>query len=68
MSEAPDTRAFARVLLSTAVEIEAAERQIREDITEAAIKGDMDGVLAVIERWTKLPTVEAVLEKRRDIA
>jgi len=68
MSESPDPRAFARVILATAADLEAAERQIREDIAEAAIKGDCAKVLEVFERWTKLPTIEASLQKRRDSA
>lgn len=68
MNEAPDTRAFARVLLSAAAEVEAAERQIREDIADAAIKGDCARVLEVFERWTKLPTVEASLRERKESA
>lgn len=66
MSETPDTSAFARVVLSTAAEIEAAERQIREDIANAAIKGDHARVLEVIERWKHLPTVEVLLEQHEN--
>jgi len=68
MNNTPDTRAFARVVLSTAAEIEAAERQIREEIAEAAIKGDCPKVLDIFDRWRKLPTIEVVLEKQRNSA
>ena len=68
MSDTPDIRSFARVILATAADLEAAERQIREDIAEAAIKRDCAKVLEVFERWTKLPTIEASLQKRRDSA
>lgn len=57
-----DFPAFARNLLNTAANVEAAEQSIKEAILTAARAGDTARVEHIVSRWLSKPSMEVLAE------
>jgi len=51
---------FARQLLQTAHEVEAADAAIRAELRRAASAGEIDRVIDILARWETVPAVEVL--------
>jgi hypothetical protein len=51
---------FARTLLDTAAQVEAAEDAIKKEILRAADAGDCARVASIVTRWIDMPSVEVL--------
>lgn len=58
MTTLPPTSA--RALLDLAAEVEADEAAIKRAVLDAAEAGDIGGVLAIMRRWSTLPSSEVL--------
>ncbi len=56
----PDMGMFARQLLQTAQEVEAAEGAIKAELRRAAQAGENGRVIDILTRWETVPAVEVL--------
>ncbi len=56
----PDIGMFARQLLQTAQEVEAAEGAIKAELRRAAQAGENARVIDILTRWETVPAVEVL--------
>jgi hypothetical protein len=56
----PDMGMFARQLLQTAQEVEAAEGAIKAELRRAAQAGENARVIDILTRWETVPAVEVL--------
>ncbi len=54
--------AYARALLNTAAEVEAAEMNIKQEVLTAARAGDVARVEWIVARWMVKPSMEVLAD------
>lgn len=56
----PDMSMFARQLLQTAHEVEAADAAIKAELRRAAQAGETDRIIDILTRWETVPAIEVL--------